>query len=86
MSKMKRHWEMLMAEASTQPKVGVEEGWVPQETRKTQENLMLWAEAAMLGLQVFCCGESMCRGLWWKALYWFGAFLLTIAIVRGLKT
>lgn len=47
---------------------------------------MMWAEGAMLALQVFCCGEACFRGLWWKALYWFGAFLLTLAIVKGLKS
>jgi len=47
---------------------------------------MLWAEACMLLLQVFCCGEAALRGLWWKALYWLGAFILTVAIVKGLKS
>ena len=46
----------------------------------------MWAEQIMMALQVFCCGEALCRGLYWKALYWFGAFLLTIAIVKGLKS
>ncbi len=46
---------------------------------------MTWAEGAMLVLQAVCCGESCFRGTWWKALYWFGALLLTIAVVKGLK-
>ncbi len=47
---------------------------------------MSWAEGAMLGLQVVCCGEALCRGQWWKALYWAGAFALTLAVVKGIKT
>lgn len=46
----------------------------------------MWAESIMLVLQMFCCGEACLRGLWWKTLYWFGAFLLTVAIMRGLKS
>ncbi|KKM09630.1 hypothetical protein LCGC14_1722800, partial [marine sediment metagenome] len=42
-------------------------------------------EIAILILQVGCVVESMCRGNWWKALYWFGALLLTVAVVRGIK-
>ncbi len=47
---------------------------------------MFLSEGLMLGLQVLCFGEACYRGLLWKALYWLGAFLLTLAIVRGLKT
>lgn len=43
-------------------------------------------EALVLLLQVGCCVEALCKGLWWKALYWLGAFLLTVAIVKGLRT
>lgn len=47
---------------------------------------MMWAESCMLLLQIVCTVEAASRGLWWKALYWFGALLLTIAIVKGMKT
>ena len=47
---------------------------------------MVWAEWAMLGLQVFCCGESFIKSMWWKTLYWFGAFILTLAIVKGMRS
>ncbi len=47
---------------------------------------MLLSEGLMLVLQAFCFGEACYRGLVWKALYWSGAFLLTVAIVKGLKT
>lgn len=43
------------------------------------------AETAMLVLQVVCCGEAIYRGQYWKSLYWLGAFILTLAIVKGLK-
>lgn len=43
-------------------------------------------EGIMLVLQAGACIESACRGLWWKTLYWFGAFFLTLAIVKGLKS
>ncbi len=48
--------------------------------------LMLVSEGLMLVLQAFCFGEACYRGLVWKALYLFGAFLLTLAIVKGLKS
>ncbi|KKN68047.1 hypothetical protein LCGC14_0455010 [marine sediment metagenome] len=47
---------------------------------------MTWAEGLMMLLQLICCSESCARGMGWKALYWFGAFLLTVAIVKGLKS
>lgn len=47
---------------------------------------MTWIEGLMLGLQVVCCGEAAYRGLGWKALYWGGAFVLTLAVVKGIKT
>jgi len=54
----------------------------PEEPRKVS----VWViEIAILILQVGCVVESMCRGNWWKALYWFGALLLTVAVVRGIK-
>lgn len=47
---------------------------------------MTWIEGGMLLLQVVCCGEAAYRGLGWKALYWGGAFALTLAVVKGIKT
>ena len=47
---------------------------------------MTGAEGVMLLLQVVCCGEAAYRGLGWKALYWVGAFVLTLAVVKGIKT
>lgn len=47
---------------------------------------MTTPEVAMLVLQVVCCGEAAYRGLGWKALYWAGAFVLTLAVVKGIKT
>ncbi len=47
---------------------------------------MLWAETLMLGLQAFCCVEACLRSMWWKSLYWCGAFILTLAIVKGLRS
>ncbi len=46
---------------------------------------MMWSEVAMLSLQVACLGEALYKGFWWKALYWAGAFILTVAIVKGLQ-
>lgn len=42
-------------------------------------------ETLMLMLQVGCFGEALVKGMYWKALYWFGAFFLTLAIVKGLR-
>ena len=42
-------------------------------------------ELLMLILQVGCTVEAACRGMWWKALYWVGAFVITIAIVKGIR-
>lgn len=47
---------------------------------------MMWSEVAMLALQIFCGSEAALRGSWWKALYWAGAAILTVAIVRGMKS
>lgn len=47
---------------------------------------MTWAEGAMLLLQVVACGEAAYRGMGWKAMYWGGAFVLTLAVVKGIKT
>jgi hypothetical protein len=46
---------------------------------------MMWSEVAVLVLQVLCLGESLYNSQWWKALYWFGAFILTLAIVKGMQ-
>ncbi len=46
---------------------------------------MTWFEVNMLVMQVFCIGESCYRGLWWKAMYWFGAVILTTAVIKGIK-
>ncbi len=37
----------------------------------------------LLGL---CTVEAAWHGMWWKALYWFGALLVTVAVVKGIKT
>jgi len=46
---------------------------------------MTFFEGAMLSLQLICCGESLGSGMWWKSVYWGGAFVLTLAVVKGLK-
>lgn len=43
-------------------------------------------EGLMLGLQLLCCVEAIYNNLLWKALYWFGAFLITVAIVKGMRS
>ena len=40
----------------------------------------------MLALQVGCFIEALSKGLYWKAVYWLGAFILTLAVVKGLKS
>ena len=47
---------------------------------------MIGMEGLMLLLQAGCCVESAYRGLWWKSLYWLGAFVITIAVVKGIKS
>ena len=42
-------------------------------------------EVGILGMQVGALVMSLWRGQNMRALYWFGALLLTIAVVRGLK-
>jgi hypothetical protein len=46
---------------------------------------VLWSELAMLCLQVWCLSEAAYRGHSWKAVYWFGALCLTVAVVRGMR-
>ena len=43
-------------------------------------------ETMMLALQVICLAGAVFDGQKWKALYWAGAFALTLAVVKGLKT
>jgi len=40
----------------------------------------------MLILQVGCTVEAVYRGMYWKALYWVGAFAITISIIKGIKS
>jgi hypothetical protein len=42
-------------------------------------------ELAMVLLQAGCCIEALAKGLYWKALYWAGASILTVAVMRGLR-
>jgi hypothetical protein len=42
---------------------------------------MAWV---MMVLQVGCCLGACWKEKWWQALYWFGAALLTLAVVKGL--
>lgn len=46
---------------------------------------MCLTEGLMLLLQVACCGGAVWRGDNWKALYWLGAFVVTLAVVKGIK-
>lgn len=46
---------------------------------------MTLCEGCILILQIVCTFEAVTRGAWWKVLYWFGALLLTVAIVKGMK-
>ncbi len=46
---------------------------------------MQLTEAMMLGLQLGCCTGALYRGCGWKALYWLGAFVVTLAVIRGIK-
>lgn len=50
------------------------------------EGGMMWSELLMLMLQGWCALEAMYRGTWCKAMYWIGAFILTVAVVKGIKT
>lgn len=43
-------------------------------------------ETLMLVLQLGCLAECMYKGLFWKSLYWVGAFVLTLAVVKGIKS
>lgn len=43
------------------------------------------AEMAMLVLQAVCSGVAAYQGLWWKATYWLGALIITVAIIKGMK-
>jgi hypothetical protein len=39
----------------------------------------------MLAMQAGACTYSMYNGMYYKALYWVGAFVLTLAVVKGLN-
>lgn len=43
-------------------------------------------EVVMLLLQVGAAGWCFSDGLHWRALYWVGAFILTLAVLKGLNT
>lgn len=43
-------------------------------------------ELAMMALQLCCCVGALGKGLPWRALYWFAAFILTLAVVKGLNS
>lgn len=42
-------------------------------------------EVVMIVMQVGAAGVSLSRGQGMRALYWVGALILTIAVVRGMK-
>lgn len=46
----------------------------------------MWLEGIMLALQLACMGQAVYLGLWWKSLYWLGAFILTLAVMRGINS
>jgi hypothetical protein len=44
---------------------------------------MMWTELAMLVLQAVAFAEASWNGQANRAMYWLGAFVLTIAVIRG---
>lgn len=43
-------------------------------------------EGTVLALQLGSTVHAVWSHSWWRALYWGGAFLLTLAVVKGMRT
>lgn len=48
-------------------------------------NKVMIEEWVLLVLYVWLSVRAAHCGLWWRSLYWLGAFLLSLAVVRGLN-
>jgi len=42
-------------------------------------------EVLLLSIYFWLAGRSFYQGLWWRATYWVGAFILSLAVIKGLN-
>lgn len=46
---------------------------------------MILPEYILLALYVWCGMWNWVEGLFWKGLYWWGAFVVTLAVIKGIE-